>query len=115
MNFQIKDIIGNFSPVVWGGLSLISIALTALLLTSSVSKDDIESGVYRVLVRKNLSFGHGTGFKVSDQGHVLTNEHVVRGARSISLVFRQGDQVGSVPANITVSYTHLTLPTICSV
>lgn len=100
MNFHIKNLIGNFSPMMWGALSLITIGLTALLLTSYASKDDIESGVYRVLVRKNLSFGHGTGFKVSDQGHVLTNEHVVRGARGISLVFRQGDQIGSVPANI---------------
>lgn len=100
MNFQIKNLAGTFSPVFWGAFSLISIILTASLLASYLSEDDIESGVYRVLVHRNSSFGHGTGFKVSNQGHVLTNEHVVRGAKSISLIFRQGDQIASVPANI---------------
>ncbi|MCJ7513903.1 MAG: trypsin-like peptidase domain-containing protein, partial [Anaerolineales bacterium] len=34
--------------------------------------------------------GQGTGFVIDDQGHILTNHHVVEGAREIEVDFPQG-------------------------
>jgi len=42
--------------------------------------------------------GAGSGFVIDKQGHILTNYHVVRGARSISVTFSNGT---SVPAKVT--------------
>jgi S1-C subfamily serine protease len=37
--------------------------------------------------------GHGSGFVVSREGHIMTNQHVVGGAEKVKLVFSNGRQV----------------------
>ncbi len=39
--------------------------------------------------------GEGTGFIVTDEGHVLTNNHVVEGARDIHVLLADGTQVSA--------------------
>jgi S1-C subfamily serine protease len=37
--------------------------------------------------------GHGSGFLISEDGHILTNEHVVGGAHSVQVKFASGREV----------------------
>jgi S1-C subfamily serine protease len=39
--------------------------------------------------------GAGSGFLIDDQGHIVTNNHVVAGARSVVVTFFDGSQVGA--------------------
>ena len=40
----------------------------------------------------NASVGSGTGFVYDDQGHIVTNDHVVEGARTLEVVFANGER-----------------------
>ncbi len=40
----------------------------------------------------NAPVGSGTGFVYDDQGHIVTNDHVVEGARSLEVVFANGER-----------------------
>ncbi len=40
----------------------------------------------------NPSVGSGTGFVYDDQGHIVTNDHVVEGARTLEVVFSDGER-----------------------
>ena len=81
-----------------------------------------------VLISVRTPFGRGTGsgFVYDKEGRIITNNHVVEGAREIEVTFLDGtiaeaEIVGTDPyvdlavidvdVPETVSYTHLTLPT----
>ena len=54
-------------------------------------------------VRPTPGSGTGSGFVFDDQGHILTNNHVVEGAEKITVTFNDGDEasakvVGTDPA-----------------
>ena len=40
----------------------------------------------------NAALGSGTGFVYDDQGHIVTNDHVVEGARTLEVVFSNGER-----------------------
>jgi pSer/pThr/pTyr-binding forkhead associated (FHA) protein len=74
------------------------LALLALYL--SLSRKNIEDGVYRIVVSSDSSWGHGTGFKVADPGFVVTNHHVIDGARRIEVAFMEGGVARSADARV---------------
>ena len=56
---------------------------------ASISKDSfnqIYSSVKDSVVTIKTNIGRGSGVIVTDQGHVVTNEHVIRGARQIQVI-----------------------------
>ncbi|MEU6311094.1 trypsin-like peptidase domain-containing protein [Streptomyces sp. NPDC047014] len=50
-------------------------------------------GVVTLHVRGEKSGGTGTGFVLDAQGHILTNNHVVAGAKEIAVTFSTGESV----------------------
>ena len=67
---------------------------------ASISKDSfnqIYSSVKDSVVTIKTNIGRGSGVIVTDQGHVVTNEHVIRGAKQIQII--TSDNV-SFPATI---------------
>tara|TARA_B100000035_G_scaffold278146_1_gene256899 strand:- start:20086 stop:21081 length:996 start_codon:yes stop_codon:yes gene_type:complete len=61
------------------------------------SYNDIYKSVKDSVVTINTDIGRGSGVIVTDQGHIVTNEHVIRGAKKIRII--TSDNV-SYPANI---------------
>jgi 2-alkenal reductase len=53
--------------------------------------------VVTVLVQSGFGGGSGTGFFISEDGYVVTNNHVVEGARSIRVIYARG---GTAPADL---------------
>ncbi|RSS76881.1 PDZ domain-containing protein [Streptomyces sp. WAC06614] len=52
-------------------------------------------GVVTLHVRGGTGNGTGTGFVLDDQGHILTNNHVVSDARDIAVTFSTGEAVSA--------------------
>ncbi|MEU2394582.1 trypsin-like peptidase domain-containing protein [Streptomyces sp. NPDC007369] len=52
-------------------------------------------GVVTLHVRGATGGGTGTGFVLDPQGHILTNHHVVAGAKDITVTFSTGESVGA--------------------
>lgn len=42
---------------------------------------------------RSIQQGLGSGFLVDDQGHILTNNHVIEGATSVQVVLKNGDTI----------------------
>jgi 2-alkenal reductase len=53
--------------------------------------------VVTVLSREQFSGGSGSGFFISHEGYVVTNNHVVEGARNLQIIYSQG---GRAPATL---------------
>ena len=65
--------------------------------------DAVEPGVVSINVAGRISAGAGSGMVIDDDGHVLTNAHVVRGAQRITVSLADGreeaaDLVASMPS-----------------
>ncbi|MFD7625075.1 S1C family serine protease [Streptomyces sp. NPDC059851] len=52
-------------------------------------------GVVTLHVRGASGGGTGTGFVLDPQGHILTNHHVVAGAKDVTVTFSTGESVGA--------------------
>jgi len=51
---------------------------------------DLVTNSTRSVVTIKTNFGHGSGFLISDDGYILTNNHVVSSAEAIQAVFDNG-------------------------
>ncbi len=52
----------------------------------------VRSAVVRVEARRNRHGGSGSGFVIAPDGFLVTNSHVVRGARDLLVTFAEGDE-----------------------
>ena len=52
--------------------------------------ETVSSTVVRIAVRTRFGEGVGTGVVMDDQGHILTNRHVVEGALAVQISFTAG-------------------------
>ena len=53
-------------------------------------RKDMLSALVKAVVTIQTSDGHGSGFLISNDGFLITNEHVVEGERSVKVKFEQG-------------------------
>lgn len=84
----------------WGGISIALFFFVLISTYLAFHKSELESGVYRILANKALGGSHGTGFKVAEPGIIITNYHVVRGAREIGVAHFDENGVNAMPARI---------------
>lgn len=54
----------------------------------------------KVVVMAEKGGGHGSGAVISRAGHIITDEHVVHGAKSISVRLERGDSTLILPATV---------------
>lgn len=66
------------------------------MLYASLAQKNIEDGVYRIMTNR----GHGSGFKVAEPGIVVTNNHVIEGAKQIHVAYMDEGKARSVGARI---------------
>jgi len=55
----------------------------------------VSPGVVSVETLSGTNGGSGSGFVVDDEGHILTNEHVVEGAESVRVRFPEGEPISA--------------------
>ena len=67
------------------------------IVTVKNSYNDIYKSVKDSVVTINTDRGRGSGVIVTDQGHIVTNEHVIRGAKKIKIITSENI---SYPASI---------------
>ena len=67
------------------------------IVTVKNSYNDIYKSVKDSVVTINTDRGRGSGVIVTDQGHIVTNEHVIRGAKRIRIITSENI---SYPANV---------------
>ena len=57
---------------------------------------DIYEEVSPAVVLVSVGFGTGSGFLIDDEGHILTNNHVVDGASNVSVTLSDGTELDGV-------------------
>ncbi len=69
-------------------------ALSPQLASLSALYRDLNPGIVSIQVysRNGMSAGQGSGFVVDDEGHIVTNNHVVANASQVRVVFAGGQQ-----------------------
>jgi S1-C subfamily serine protease len=67
-----------------------SLELPKIAKKTYASYGDMVKNVVNACLTVKTNFGHGSGFLVSEDGYVLTNNHVVSGADKIDVVFDNG-------------------------
>ena len=55
------------------------------IITASNSYNEIYRSVKDSVVTINTDRGRGSGVIITDQGHIVTNEHVINGAKKLEL------------------------------
>jgi putative serine protease PepD len=66
--------------------------------TASGTQGDMEAAASAVMpsvVQVRVGRGSGSGFVLDDQGHVMTNHHVVAGSSQVGLVLENGDRISA--------------------
>ncbi|HEV2784865.1 MAG TPA: trypsin-like peptidase domain-containing protein [Solirubrobacteraceae bacterium] len=68
---------------------------TAARAATDVSElyERVSPGVVSIITQTGLGGGTGSGFVIDDDGHILTNEHVVEGAQTVRVRFTEGAPV----------------------
>lgn len=80
----------------WVALSLVFLIAALSLFFIGRTPPDPEEGVFRIIT----DTGSGTGFKVSNANHMVTNHHVIDGSRSITIAFMADGALRDVSANV---------------
>lgn len=81
----------------------------------------VAPAVVTVLMQTNQGSGSGSGVIISDQGYIITNNHVVEGASQLAVVFadntrRAAELVGTDPLNdVAVIRVDGTLPAVAAI
>lgn len=57
---------------------------------------DIYRDVSPAVVQVSVGFGAGSGFLIDDEGHILTNNHVIEGASNVSVMLSDGTELDGV-------------------
>ncbi len=65
--------------------------------------DEIRESVVRIEVETDQGTKQGTGFIVNDQRTIVTNNHVIAGAKSIYVTFLAGGKPAAVPARLVTT------------
>ena len=68
---------------------------TAARAATDVSElyERVSPGVVSIITQAGLGGGTGSGFVIDEQGHILTNQHVVEGAETVRVRFTEGAPV----------------------
>lgn len=100
MAFAVKDVLNRSGRNVFLVAALVFTILVLVTLFWSLARKDIEDGVYRIVVETGDGTAHGSGFKVAEPGIVITNNHVIDGARRIQVAFMANGQASFVGARV---------------
>ncbi len=100
MAFAVKDMLNRSGRNVFLVATLVFTILALITLFWSLAREDIEDGVYRIVVTTDDGMGHGSGFKVAEPGIVITNNHVIDGATRIQVAFMAEGQGSFVEARV---------------
>lgn len=79
-----------------GGLGVVLLFVTtaALADVSEKAAKRVKKSTVRVVILVGDEIkGHGSGFVISDKGHIATNSHVIEEAEQAIVVYAEGDQV----------------------
>ncbi|HWI08705.1 MAG TPA: trypsin-like peptidase domain-containing protein [Solirubrobacteraceae bacterium] len=75
-----------------GGGTATAIAARAATDVSELY-ERVSPGVVSIITQAGLGGGTGSGFVIDDDGHILTNQHVVAGAETVRVRFAEGAPV----------------------
>ncbi len=76
------------SPAAEGGATVAPASTAPAELTVLV--EEVQPAVVQIISESATSPGTGSGFVFDDDGHILTNNHVVEGGNRISVIFSDG-------------------------
>ena len=100
MAFAVKDMLSRSGRNVFLVSTLVFTILVLVTLFWSLARRDIEDGVYRIVVTTGDGTSSGSGFKVAEPGIVITNNHVIEGAKRIQIAFMADGQASFVEARV---------------
>jgi len=104
-------VIVAFIVAVWSNLLWIISVLPLNFLTRSgeLSKNPSIQNLQRAVVMIKVSDRQGSGFNVAPDGIIITNEHVIKGARNIDINFPDGSYYNGM---VLASYPNLDLAVV---
>lgn len=100
MVFDVRQILNKNGRNVFMVATLVFTVLAFATLYFSLARKDVEDGVYRIIVSSDGSLGHGSGFKVAEPGILVTNNHVIDGAKRIQVAFMEDGKARFIDARI---------------
>ena len=91
----VLGVLGVGRWVVAFGLGFLLVGGVGQGMTPEEVAEEIKQCTVRVVTldKENKILGHGSGFFISNQGHVATNRHVIEAAKRVVVLFCQGDRV----------------------
>lgn len=100
MVFDVRQILNESGRNVFMVAALVFTLLALITLYLSLARKNVEDGVYRIMVSSDAGWGHGSGFKVADPGILVTNNHVIDGAKRIQVAFMEDGKAKFLDARI---------------